>query len=80
MKGQIVLGADSVDNRMNSLAVNEMVFGEYRPVERVIQEIDQVSVDSIQHFLDLYFQMDQMGLMLMGAMKDGEEMIHKLVY
>ncbi len=73
--GNIVLASDDVDNRMNSLAVNEMIFGEYRPVESVIQELEKVSVDSIKKFLETYFDMDQLGVMLMGDLQDGSDLV-----
>ena len=73
--GNIILGADDVDNRMNSLAVNEMIFEEYRPVDQVITEVGRVSVDSTQEFLNKYFDLDQLGLMLMGSLKNGDQIV-----
>ena len=75
--GNIVLAADDVENRMNSLAVNEMVFGEYRPVDTVIDEVKKVSVDSVQKFLHENFNMDQLGVMLMGPLDHGHELVEK---
>lgn len=51
VKGSILLGSDDIENRMTSLAVNEMVFGQYRSVESVIEEINQVTVDSVNYYL-----------------------------
>ena len=66
VKGQIMLGADDVENRMNSLAVNEMVFGEYRPVDHVVNEIDKVTTDSVSGYLDKYFDFTKAGCLLLG--------------
>ena len=76
--GNIILGADDVDNRMNSLAVNEMIFGEYRPVDQVIAEVERISVDSTQEFLNQYFDLDQLGLMLMGPLKNGDQIVKQI--
>jgi predicted Zn-dependent peptidase len=70
VKGQILLGADDVENRMNSLGVNEMVFGEYRSVEKVMNDIDKISLDSIHHYIEKYIDPDQLGLLLMGSFKE----------
>lgn len=65
--GQILLGSDDVENRMNSLGVNEMVFGRYRAVEEVIREVENVSVESVNEYLLKYFKPEKLGLLLLGA-------------
>lgn len=65
--GQILLGADDLENRMNSLGANEMVFGKYRPIDDVMKEIGTVTQDSVQEYLDKHLDLDRMGLLLMGA-------------
>lgn len=69
VKGQILLGADDIENRMTSLGVNEMVFGRYRPVEYIIDEIDRVSRDSIQEYLEKYFTEKNLGILMLGDFK-----------
>lgn len=64
--GQILLGADDMDNRMTSIAVNEMLFQEYRSVERVIEDIQKVSTESIRKYLDRYLARENFGVLLMG--------------
>ncbi len=66
VKGQIMLGADDVENRMNSLAVNEMVFGEYRPVDFVVNEIEKVTAQSVQEFIEGHFDFSKAGCLLLG--------------
>jgi predicted Zn-dependent peptidase len=72
VKGQILLGAEDMENRMHSLAVNEMVFGEYRPVDEVIEEIDNVSRRSVQNYLEKYFKKVPDSLMVIGDLKPAE--------
>ncbi len=66
VRGQILLGSDDLENRMNSLGVNELVFGRYRPIEEVMGEIEKVSVDSVREYLDSLWKPSQFGLLLMG--------------
>ena len=68
--GNIVLGADDIENRMNSLAVNEMIFGEYRSVDSTLDEITKVNPDSIKAHIDKHFDLDQSGLFLMGDLNE----------
>ncbi len=72
VKGQILLAADDIENRMNSLAVNEMVFSEYRPVESVIAEIERVNRDSVQEYLESFLKDEDLGVLLLGDVPDNE--------
>jgi len=70
VKGQIMIGADDIENRMTSLAVNEMVFGEYKTVDSVLKEIDRVSNESISRYIKEYLNYNDMGVLLMGPVKE----------
>jgi predicted Zn-dependent peptidase len=65
--GQILLSSDDIENRMNSLGVNEMVFGKYRPVDEIIAEINKVTAKSLDEYIDKYLDPKRMGLLLLGA-------------
>jgi predicted Zn-dependent peptidase len=64
--GSILLGSDDIENRMTSLAVNEMVFGQYRSVDWVIDEINKVTVDSVNHYIRS-LDVDNMSGVLLGT-------------
>ncbi len=64
--GSILLGSDDIENRMTSLAVNEIVFGQYRSVESVIEEIKKVSVDSVNHYIRQELDLSQTSGVLLG--------------
>ena len=66
VRGQLLMGSDDIENRMTSLGVNEMVFEDYRSVERVIQEIEAVSEKSIKAYLKDHFDLEKMAVVLMG--------------
>lgn len=69
IKGQILLGAEDMENRMSSLGINEMVFGQYRPVDEVIAEIDKVSLSSVSDYLQNHFDLSKSSLMVMGDLE-----------
>lgn len=68
VKGQILLGAEDMENRMNSLGVNEMVFGEYKPIDEVISMIDEVTVKSVKEYVGKYVDTEDVSLMVMGEL------------
>lgn len=70
VKGQVLLGADDVENRMNSLGVNEMVLKKYRSVDEVINEIDGVDYDAVHEYIERYFDRSRTGILVMGPMPE----------
>ncbi|RYZ68615.1 MAG: insulinase family protein, partial [Proteobacteria bacterium] len=70
VKGSILLGADDIENRMNSLAVNEMMFGRYRGVDEVVRDIEAVTLDSVHDFIETKFLIERPSMLLMGALPE----------
>ncbi|MEZ4872326.1 MAG: pitrilysin family protein [Bdellovibrionales bacterium] len=66
VKGQILLGADDIENRMTSIAVNEMVFGEYRSVQNVIEEIEAVTPQGVEEYLKSMLNWKDAGILVLG--------------
>jgi predicted Zn-dependent peptidase len=64
--GGYILESDDLENRMNSLAFSEMTFGENRTVDYVIQEIENVTPEQIQAYVKRYFDLNKLGLLVMG--------------
>lgn len=71
--GSIVLGSDDLENRMTSLAVNEMVFGKYKPVDTVIDEINAVTVDTVNEFIQTRMDTSQFAGVLIGPDVDSHK-------
>ncbi|MDZ4676170.1 MAG: pitrilysin family protein [Oligoflexia bacterium] len=72
VKGNILLGADDMENRMSSLGVNEMTFGEYMPVESIVEGIDKVTASGVKDLAQKIFNLDQMAILVMGDIKSSE--------
>ncbi|NCN42057.1 insulinase family protein, partial [bacterium] len=70
LKGQILLGADDMENRMNSIGVNEHVFSSYRPVDLVIREIDKVNRDTVAKYIETYVKNQKPSLLMMGDLPE----------
>ncbi len=71
VKGSILLGSDDIENRMQSIAVNEMVFSKYKPVDEIVAEIEQVTVKSVNKFLKEKFDFTNLGGVLIGGGAQG---------
>jgi predicted Zn-dependent peptidase len=78
VRGQILLGADDIESRLNSIAINEMVFGQSRSVDEVIRDIEKISLDTIHEYIEEFFNpakiADQMGILVMGAVPESATM------
>ena len=69
-KGNLLLAAESVDNQMVRLAQNEIHFGEFIPLDFVVEKIDAVVAEGIRDLADRLFDPRQMALTLLGPVKD----------
>lgn len=65
--GSILLGSDDIENRMSSIAVNEMVFGKYRSVDSIIEEINKVTVDSVNEYIREHLDLSKVSGVLLGS-------------
>lgn len=70
VKGSILLGADDIENRMNSLAVNEMMFGRYRSVDEVVRDVEKVTLDSVHEYIEEKFRPENPSMLLMGQLPE----------
>jgi predicted Zn-dependent peptidase len=70
--GNILLGSDDLENRMSSIAVNEMIFKKYRSVQRVMDEIQAITRTSVEEYIHRYVHWNQSGLMLVGPIEKGQ--------
>ncbi|MCJ7832901.1 MAG: insulinase family protein [Deltaproteobacteria bacterium] len=72
VKGGILLGAESSDNRMTRIAKNELMFGRDIPFEEVLDDLNKVSADEIVSLADEILQPDQFSLVSLGPVNDGD--------
>jgi predicted Zn-dependent peptidase len=68
-KGNLCLSTESVDNQMVRLAQNEIHFGEYIPMQSVMDNIEAVTVEEVQNLAAELFKPKQASLTVLGPMK-----------
>ena len=72
LKGNMLLGMESTDSRMNRLARNEIYFRRDVPLEEIAREIENVSNEQVIELASSCFKPDRMGLVMLGDLKGRE--------
>jgi predicted Zn-dependent peptidase len=78
VKGGILLGAESSDNRMTRIAKNEMTFGRDVPFEEVLEDLSKVTGHDIVALAEEILQPDQFSLVSLGPVTE-EELPHPAI-
>jgi predicted Zn-dependent peptidase len=69
LKGNMLLGMESTDSRMNRLARNEIYFRRDIPLEEIAREIENVSNDQVIELASSCFRAQSMGMVMLGDLK-----------
>lgn len=65
-----IIGSDDPENRMQSIGLNEIVFGRYRPIGEVLNEYDRVKASSVRDLADDVLQAAELGITVMGPLPE----------
>ena len=66
IKGGILLGAESSDNRMTRIAKNEIMFGRDLSFEEILGDLDKVTPDEVVTLADEILQPNQFSMVSFG--------------
>ena len=72
LKGNLLLGLESSDARMNRLAKNIIFFNKVIPIEESIKQIDAVSIEDITYLAKRFFNPDYFTMAALGPAKEKE--------
>lgn len=56
LKGNLILGLESTDSRMARNGENELLLNQHVTIDQMIDEIDEVSLESVQHVINSIFE------------------------
>ena len=70
LKGSILLSLESTVSRMSGIARQEYYFGRQYDPDEIIQHIDRVTLDDIQHVARTIVDPESLSLTLLGNLKD----------
>jgi predicted Zn-dependent peptidase len=69
IKGNMLLGLEGTESRMNRLARNEIYFAREVPLEELADGIDGVTADQIVELANSLFEPRKMAMALLGDLK-----------
>ncbi len=69
LKGNMLLGMESTDSRMNRLARNEIYFRRDIPLEEIARGIEAVTNEQVIELASSCFRPERMGLVMLGDLK-----------
>jgi predicted Zn-dependent peptidase len=69
LKGNMLLGMESTESRMNRVARNEIYFGREIPLEELARGIDSVTNDQVVELAANSFQGGRMAMVVLGDLK-----------
>ena len=72
VKGGILLGAESSDNRMTRIAKNEMTFGREVPFEEILEDLNKVTGRELVAMAEEILQPDQFSLVSLGPVVEAD--------
>jgi predicted Zn-dependent peptidase len=72
VKGGILLGAESSENRMTRIAKNEMTFGREVPFEEVLEDLNKVTGRELVAMAEEILQPDQFSLVSLGPVAEAD--------
>jgi predicted Zn-dependent peptidase len=70
LKGSIILGSESVDNRMTRLAKNEITYQRHIDFDEVLASIDRVTAEDLAQLADKYFQTENLSMTVLGPVDE----------
>jgi predicted Zn-dependent peptidase len=78
LKGSIILGSESVDNRMTRLAKNEFTYSRYIDFDEVLDKVESVTLDQVVDLARTYLQPEDLCLSLLGPLAENDLPDHLL--
>jgi len=72
LRGNIILGSESTDNRMTRLAKNEITYQRYVDFDEILDAVAKVGVDEVVSLAGEYLQPDKLALTVVGPIEDDD--------
>lgn len=72
LKGNLMLGLESTNNRMQNIARQEIYYGRYFSPEEITKEIDAVTMDQIRELSEMLFKGNAIALTALGPLQHSQ--------
>jgi predicted Zn-dependent peptidase len=70
IKGNLLLGLESTDNRMSKLATNEIYFGRHISYDEIVRQVDAVQKEDIRSLAERMFDASTISLAALGNVSE----------
>jgi predicted Zn-dependent peptidase len=80
LKGSFILGLESTSSRMNSIGKSQLILGQVRTPQEILDSIDKVSRDSIYEIIRYVFRPEQMGISAIGDIDMDNGILDKIAF
>lgn len=70
VRAATIMGSADPESRMQSLGVNELVFGRYRSLDEILGEYQRVKPEGVRALLEEGLKFDSLGVTVMGPMPE----------
>jgi predicted Zn-dependent peptidase len=70
IKGNLLLGLESTDNRMSKLATNEIYFGRHVSYDEIVRQVDAVQKEDIRSLAERMFDASTISLAALGNVSE----------
>jgi predicted Zn-dependent peptidase len=70
LKGNYILGLESTSSRMNSIGKSELILGRIKTPDEIIERIDSITTQSVAEIIDCIFNVDKIGVSVVGNIKN----------
>jgi predicted Zn-dependent peptidase len=70
LKGNYILGLDSIDNRMTAIGKSKLLLDSIYSQSEIVQEIDQVTLEEVNSRIDQLFHLDKATMVAVGKMDE----------
>ncbi len=78
-KGSLLLASESTDNQMVRTAQNEIHFNRHIPLQEVLKKVESITPDEILDLAKQLFGSNQMGLTMLGPVKE-KKVFEEILY
>lgn len=69
LKGNYILGLESINSRMNSIGKSELMLGIIHTQEEVLEKMENIKIDNIYEIIEMIFKYEKMSISAVGNFK-----------
>lgn len=70
VRASTIIGSDDPESRMQSIGINELVFGRYRPIGEILGEFDRIRAEGVKELAQESLDTESLGITLMGPLPE----------